>query len=364
MSARHLFLLIILLFLAAPASAQFTISTVEPGTELRMPMKVYYAPVEVDVVNEAKAKMIRKAVWRQRNLVDTKVTLTGWLTQYNKAWSSNGGQNSISGQLLIYYYHTFEKNRFTNIFKFDGQYGMNYLDDIWFKNQDLLKLYELASWKLKRYGHLKNWAYSFSTTFMSQFAEGYKSRKEKDILWSNFLAPAILNGGIGLTYTSPNAKLPFIITLEPISGNVLFVNDGRLSLDRRRALGIPVSYADDDTEQQFPIYKNYKAEGGSNMKISFIRTFKFGRKQNFTMQYNTTISSFYGWITEVARHDVNGGAPEILPTLDWTNTLNINPMKFLTLQFSMRMMYDKSQIDKIQMQYFMSVGVSYTFKNK
>ncbi len=363
MKIRYILPLVVLLSLSTGAAAQFSLNTVEQSADLQVAPAMYRrVPVVTNVISEAKAKAIRKAIWRQRNLVDTKVTFTGSVTQYNDAWSSNGGQNTVSGLLLAYYYHTYERSRFTTMFRFDAQYGMNFVDDVWFKNQDYFKLYYLSSWKLKREGLLRNWAYSFDATFASQFSVGYESRTKQDVVWSNFMAPATLNGGVGLTYTSPNPKLPFIITISPISGNVLFVTDDRIPADRRQKLGIPVIF---DTDGN-PVYKNYKAEGGSNFKLSFNRIFKFGKKQGISLQYNTSMSSFYGWITQVARHEMPGApVPQaILPTVDWTNTINFNPIKFLTFQFSTRTVYDRSQIDKVQMQYFLSIGLSYSFKNK
>lgn len=357
MRIGHFLTLIVFVSLAATASAQFSMSTMADSPELKSPMVIKHVPIEVDVINEAKAKAIRKAIWRDRNLVDLKVSFTGTATQFNKSWATNN-QNSVSGLIVAYYYHTYGRNRFTSQFKFDGQYGMNLIDDVWFKNQDQLKLYYLSSWKVKTEGWSKNWAYSFSALFTTQFSEGYKSRNEKDI-WSNIMAPATLNGGAGFTYTSPNNKLPFVVTIEPISGNVLFVMDGRIDPDRRQKLGIPVTMEGDR-----PIYKNYKAEGGSNFNLAFDRTFKFGKKKGVSLRYRTVLKSFYGWITEVSRHDPNGTHPEIMPVVNWSNTINFDPLKFLTLQFTHTTVYDKSQVDKVQMQYFLSVGLTYGYKNK
>jgi hypothetical protein len=240
---------------------------------------------------------------------------------------------------------------------------MNLIDDLWFKSQDRLKLYYLASWSIKKEGVLKNWAWSFTTTFLSQFSEGFKGRSlaERRIPWSNFMAPGTLNAGLGLTYTSPNPRLPFVVTMNPISGNALFVLDDRLSDDRRVQLGIPVAR---DAEARLI---NHKLEGGSTLDVDFNRTFAFGKEKGFTLQYNTTLTSFYGWITHVSRRDPIGDAPapaKILPTLNWTNSLTVNPLKFLGLEFRTTMKYDRSQIDKVQMQYYLRVALTYRYLNK
>lgn len=364
---KYILSVLAVLLSAVGAKAQFSINTVEQSANIQTPMNVYHVPLSLDITNESEARMIRKAIWRQKNTVDFKISFLGQVTQYNKSWTTNN-ENVISGELAAYYYHTYMKDRFTSRFKFDGIYGMNLIDNLWFKNQDMLKFDYLASWSLKKKGLLRNWAYSASATFQSQFSEGFKGRSvaDRNVLWSNFMAPATLVGGLGLTYTSPNPKLPFIITLNPISGNVLFVMDDRLDAARRQALGIPVTavYAENGTTVVDYKYKNYKPQGGSNLNIGFDRTFAFGKKKGVTLQYKTTLSSFYGWITQVTRHDPGGKMIAIQPTLNWTNTLNFNPMKFLTLEFRTNTVYDKSQVDKIQMQYYLRVGLTYRYKNK
>jgi hypothetical protein len=345
-------------------AAQFSVKTTDAQTQPQVPLNlVEQTPALEELVNPAKARALRKLHWREHNQVDTKITLTGTATQFNKSWATNN-QNSVSTLIVAHYYHTYTQSRFTGQFKFDGQYGMNFLDDAWFKNQDQLKFYYLASWKIKEKGWGRDWAYSFSTQFGTQFTEGFKSRAEH-ILWSNFMAPANLNAGLGITYTSPNAKWPFIVTVAPVSGNVLFVMDGRLDNERREKLGIQPTYAPEDTEHLHPIYKNYKAEGGSNLNVSFDRTFKMGKKQGLALRYRSTLGSFYGWITEVSKHKIEGMPREaILPTVNWSNTINFDPLRFLTLQFTHTMVYDKSQVDRVQMQYFISIGLTYGYKNK
>lgn len=351
---------------ATGASAQFSMNTMQPGSEIRMPIRMYPTGVSVDVTNDAKARAIRKAIWRQRNLVDLNVTLTGSMTQFNESWRSNN-TNSISGLLVARYYHTYERGRFVYNFKFDASYGMNFIDDVWFKNQDEFRFYNLAQWMIKQTGAMRNWRYSLSFSFNSQFTEGHKSRTEKEIIWSNFMAPADMKLGVGLTYTSPNKKLPFVVTMEPFSSSTRFVIDDRIDPDRRRKLGIPVTeikYTGEDGNEAVRYdYRNYKSEGGSTLNVSFNRTFRFGKKKGVSLQYITVFNVFYGWITQVAK-DASDETPVIMPAGTWTNTLNFNPIKYLTLQFTTTSVYDKSQIDKVQMQYFLKLGLSYSFKNK
>lgn len=344
------------------SAAQFTMSTTGSNAEITVPI-VVNPPGSIDfrVVNEAEARVMRKELWRRRNSVDFKITASGMATQFNKSWTTNN-QNVVAAELGAYYYHTLTRDRYTSLFKFDGVYGMNHIDKIWFKNQDMLKLYYLSSWKLRREGLLRHWAYSFSVSFASQFSEGFKSRTEK-IVWSNFMAPGTLNAGLGLTYTSPEARLPFIVTIDPVSMNALFVMDNNIDDERRQKLGIALP--GDAVAGQFLYTQNrHKIEGGSNLNVAFNRTFTFGKKMGFTLQYNTTLTSFYGWITQVAKPSGAGTERSIVPTVGWTNALSINPLKFLALEFRTTTLYDRSQVDKVQMQYYVRVGLTYRYKNR
>jgi hypothetical protein len=351
---------------AQQAGAQFSMNSIGRDAGPTVAIPVNPSEIDADVINDTHARLLRKQRWHAANAVDYKMSLTGMVTQYNKSWTTNN-QNSVSGELAAYYYHTFTRDKFISTFKFDGIYGMNFIDDVWFKNQDVLKLYYLISWKMRERGVLKNWAYGFDSTFASQFSPGFKGRTgaDRDVVWSNFLAPGALTLGFGLTYTSPNRRLPFIVTINPISGNGLFVLDERLDPARRQALGIAVTYAPDDTEKAHPIFKNYKLQGGSSLNVSFDRTFAMGG-HGMTLQYKTTLYSFYGWITQTTRHKPIDTAPlpEILPTVKWDNALVFNPLRFLAVEFRTTTIYDRSQIDKVQMQYYLRLGLTYRYKNR
>ena len=348
--------------------AQFTMNSIARDVNPSVGIPMEHSDIDAYILNASQVRVLKREAWNARNNVDFQVRLTGMVTQFNKSWTTNN-QNSIASELVAYYYHTFTRDKYTSIFKFDGAYGMNFIDDVWFKNQDILKLYFLSSWKMRDRGLLRNWAYSFETSFMSQFAEGFKSRAvgERDQLWSNFLAPGTLTAGIGFTYHSPHPKLPFVVTINPISSNALFVMDRRIAPDRRQALGIPVSYAPDDENHEHPIFKKTKVEGGSNLNVGFNRTFALGKGKKTTLQYNTTLNSFYGWITQVTRHEPPVGmtAPlAIMPTVRWDNSFVFSPLKFLAMEFRTSTIYDRSQVDRVQMQYYLRVGLTYRYKNR
>ncbi len=336
-------------------SAQFSMGAigkdaVNPGVVIPLELN----EVDVSVINDAQARVMRKAEWNRRNSVDFRTSLTGMVTQFNKSWAKDN-QNSVSSELSVNYTHVYSKDKYTMTFKFYGIYGVNFIDDAWFKNQDKLELSHLSSWKVREKGLLRNWAYSVETKFWSQFAEGFKSRTEHDP-WSNFMAPGTFNVGLGLTYYSPNKKLPFEVTLNPLSGDALFVLDKRLPDDRKMKLGLPDIRRDDGS------LVTHKMQGGSSLTVNFKRTFNLSK--SVTLQYISDLSSFYGWITQVSRKGEQAELPEIMPTALWTNRFIINPLKFLSLEFRATTRYDKSQVDRVQMQYYLRVGLTYGYKNR
>lgn len=81
------------------------------------------------------------------------------------------------------------------------------------------------------------------------------------------------------------------------------------------------------------------------------------------VRYRTTVFAFYGWMTNLSEKRAQNYV-ELLPTVRWDNTLDVQATKFLTMQLTCQLFYDKVQIDKLQMKNYVSVGLSYKFKNK
>jgi hypothetical protein len=350
---------------AGGVRAQFSMSAigkdaVDPPVEIPLEL----SPVDVSVINETHERYLRKVEWNRLNNIDFKASLTGMVTHFNDSWMTNN-QNSVASELAVYFYHIYSRDKYTSTFKFDGIYGQNFIDDEWFKNQDMLRLEYLMSWKMAQKGAFRNWAYSFETMFLSQFAQGYKSRTEHDV-WSNFMAPGTLRASLGFTYTSPDKKLPFIVTVSPISGNGLFVLDNRIDDDRRHKLGIALP-GPAQPGQFLYTNRREKFEGGSSLNVSFNRTFTFDGK-GLTLQYISDLNSFYGWMTQISRKQAlakdAAPLPAIKPTLGWTNRFIFNPLRFLSMEFRTTTVYDRSQIDKVQMQYYLRVGLTYRYKNR
>ena len=55
---------------------------------------------------------------------------------------------------------------------------------------------------------------------------------------------------------------------------------------------------------------------------------------------------------------------QIHPTVRWENTIDIKATKYLTTTFNFQFYYNRAQNYDIQTQLLLSVGLTYTFKNK
>ena len=55
---------------------------------------------------------------------------------------------------------------------------------------------------------------------------------------------------------------------------------------------------------------------------------------------------------------------QIHPTVRWENTIDIKATKYLATTFNFQLYYNRAQNYDIQTQLLLSVGLTYTFKNK
>lgn len=55
---------------------------------------------------------------------------------------------------------------------------------------------------------------------------------------------------------------------------------------------------------------------------------------------------------------------QIHPTVRWENTIDIKATKYLSTTFNFQFYYNRAQNYDIQTQLLLSVGLTYTFKNK
>lgn len=379
------------------ATAQISIDKVEAKREnisFRDTMK--QSSATTDYFSLARHKAERAAIRKERNTIEFTSSLMASLTSYNDPWVDvSGGDNSIATVAHIYFTHAFTKNLFTVETKFEAKFGYNRMkvetpytytdaegveqqgvnrEGVWFKNQDEFYLSIAPSWKMS-----KNWSYGAAFKFRSQIAKGYLSRTEQERkhLKSAFLTPGYLDLSVGLKYKCPHPKLPFVIDLSPIALSAVYATNDWIRREQYDENGDRIkkayAYGIEDPD------KSAKYEGGSSIQIDFDR--KFGKNDN--IRYRTTLFSFWGWITNVGLdnkikdYDAYRDAMEqwdgnikhkphlpIHPTVRWENTVDIKATKYLTTTLSFQLYYNRAQHTHIQTKTLMSVGLSYTFKNK
>ncbi len=391
------------MLVALPAHAQFTIDRVEAKKEsiqFQTADTLKQTAADMEYFSRARYRAERAAIRKERNTLEITSGLQGTLTSYNDPWVDvSGGDNSIAIVANLYLYHKFTKNLFSVETKFEGKFGYNRMkvempifdaagdpvideagnqvmdrDGIWFKNQDEFAVQISPSWKMS-----KNWSYGATLKFRTQIANGYVSRTEQERkdLKSSFMTPGYLDLSIGLKYACPSKKVPIKLDLSPLALSAVYANNSWIRREQHDADGNRIkkafNYGIEDPD------KSSKYEGGSSIQIDFDRTFG----KNEYLRYRTTLFSFWGWITNLgldnkvrkwddykqALEEWDGNIKHkprlpIHPTVRWENTIDIKATKFLTTSISFQLYYNRAQNTSIQTKTLLSVGLSYTFKNK
>ena len=413
---KHFYLILTLASLvgaSVPVSAQISIDEVNAERRnVTFRDRLKSTSVDADYFSLARYKAERAAIRKERNYLELGGGLQGTLTSYNDPWISvSGGDNSIALVATFNLRHIFKKNLFSIETKFNAKLGYNRMkvetqrvgpdgkpmvdesgnkimdsEGVWFKNQD-----EFVIWVNPAFEMAKNWTYGSILQFRSQFVNGYKSRseQEKKHLKSKFMTPGYLDISLGITYKSPKPKFPIVINLSPIALNATFAENDWI---RRRQVEERVDSEGKKTVTEIKPAYNYgiedpdktsKYEGGSSIQIDFDRTFG---KTGF-LRYRTTLYSFYGWITDIgqknkisdytkfrhayeewdktANKDIKDKPRlPIHPIARWENTLDIKATKYLSTTLSFQLYYNRAQNVDVQTRTLLSVGLTYTFKNK
>ncbi|MBO5831416.1 MAG: DUF3078 domain-containing protein [Alistipes sp.] len=300
--------------------------------------------VSVDVETEAMRHAERLMQRKERNTVDFTANLHGSLTAFSDSWAASG-DNTISLLANINFGHTYKKDRFTLTNTVAAKFGYNNMkielqgeqQPVWFKNVDELSLSTSPQWTM-----VKNWTYGATVKFRTQFAPGYEARGDKQNgvgRVSNFLTPGYLDASVGFTYIVPTDKFPLKINLAPLAMSTTYRNDLEVSKDYGVLEG-----------------KKSKYEGGLSVQLDFDKTWG----KNGWLRYRTTAYSFYGWITALSTKKLG----ETLPTLRWENTFDIKATKYISTQIYVQLYYNNAESKELQLQGMLSVGLTYTFKNK
>jgi len=135
-------------------------------------------------------------------------------------WSA-GGVSSLSINGLVNFHADYQKNKILWTNNLIMAYGMyKEKDDDRSKSDDKIDFTSNLGYEMT-----KNWYYSFTAGFKSQFDLGFP--EDQDTLYnSKFMAPGYITFGLGLTYR-PSDNLQLI--LSPATYRMTVVNDVRLA---------------------------------------------------------------------------------------------------------------------------------------
>lgn len=270
--------------------------------------------------------------WKMNGLAAlnfNQLSLTNWAA---------GGESSLSGTALFNFTANYAKNKnaWDNTINLTfGQLKRNGEKPV--KSDDKMEFSSKFGRKAT-----STFFYTFLFGFRSQFAPGYKSPQDKEII-SNFLAPAYINIGIGMDYKPAEG---FSFYLSPLSGRTTIVNDD--SLAAKGAFGVEPG---EKIRNEFGGY--FKAAVNKNIM------------ENVTLQ--TSVDLFSNYIKNPENIDVN-----------WQMLLSMKINKYLTASLSSQLIYDDDikigkddnndgTIDitekkpRLQFKEALAVGLSYKF---
>ena len=262
----------------------------------------------------------KRRIRKERNLFEMEGTFQTSALQFEN-WTA-GGDNTFSGLATLYTHHRYKHSKFTHDLTVNARYGINFIDNVAFKNVDELKLSEVMSWDIQG-----SWSYSATINFRTQFGDGFESRTNQTLI-SAVMSPGFLDVSVGFTYAPKGA--PFKITISPIAGNMITMLDDRLYLQGLN--GVPAGDR---------VYSSI----GPSLNASFDKKF-FGNR----LRYRSTLYAF-----------TNLTSP---PTARWDNWVDVNLSKYLSVKLYGVVYYLQSASPKAQYQYSATLGLSYKFSNK
>ena len=349
---KRFYTTIIALFVASAAMAQVSIDEVATSPEQKsIETDMKSQAVDANYVSEAAERAERLAIRKERNTVDFTANLHGSLTAFSESWQA-AGDNTITILANLNFLHTYKKGRFSLTNTASAKFGYNNMKmelegkqkGVWFKNVDEVAISTSPQWAL-----VKDWSYGANVKFRTQLAPGYGARGDKQIgnpRASNFMTPGYLDASLGFTYILPSEKFPLKVNLAPIAMSATYRDDIRTSNN----------YGVDEPNRS-------KYEGGLSVQLDFDKTWG----KNGWLRYRTTAYSFYGWITDFSnwsKAEDRAAYEHVVPTLRWENTIDIKATKYISTQIYVQLYYNKAEINKLQVQSMLSVGLTYTFKNK
>ena len=196
-------------------------------------------------------------------------------------WSA-GGVSSFSLNGLVNFHADYQKNKLLWTNNLIMAYGMyQEKDDDRKKSDDKIDFTSNFGYEMR-----KNWYYSVTAGFKSQFDKGFP--EDQDTLYnSNWLAPAYATLGLGLTY-QPSENLQLIIA--PATYRMTIVNNTRLADAGEYGLdGAEYEVINDSTTKLVKHGPKLRHEFGFNLKFMW----KVTIAKNIDFQTNLELYSNY-----------------------------------------------------------------------
>lgn len=386
---KFFYLFLAALVCSAEAKAQFSVEDDTKTTKGKVEFvdRVKEMDASADYYSEAAARAERRRIRNERNYLEVNAKLQGSMTSYNDAWTtSRGGDNAMTVLGTFSLKHTFKKGDFTIATDASARYGYNRIKvenesgkgkGIWFKNIDEFWVQTQPAHKIR-----KNWDMSALIKFRSQFSGTYLSRTEQsdDDVISSLFTPGYLDISVGFTFKSPQSKFPIEISLNPLSTSGAWATNDKVRHYYKDIKGATTWFGID-------IDKNSLFTGGSSVNIKFSR--KWGKSEWFS--YDTNLYCYYGWLTNVGRASkirrynhylkdlkawesagsIEANKPTAVPafvclhpTIEWRNTISFRASKYFSTDIYLQLNYDKAQNTSVQLYSMLTLGLTYTFKNK
>lgn len=381
-------LTVIVALCATEAKAQFSVEDQSHMKEKKVNFTETLKTMDASTqyYNAAAARAERLRVRKERNYLEVNMKLQGSMTSYNGAWTeSRGGDNAMTVLGTFSMKHTFTKDNFNIATDASAKYGYNRIkvdmedgerDGIWFKNIDEFWVQTQPAHKIS-----KHWATSALLKLRSQFSNTFVSRTAQtdDDVISGLFTPGYLDISVGLTYSCPKPKFPIVVSLNPLSTSGTWAI-GEKVRNSYIAKGATTWFGVD-------IDKNSLFTGGSSINLKFAR--KWGKGD--WLSYDTNLYCYYGWLTNVARGSKiraynnyldelkaweSAGSEEankpvkvptfvaLHPTIEWRNTISFKASKYVSTDLFFQLNYDKAQNTTVQLYSMLTLGLTYTFKNK
>lgn len=329
--------------------AQFTIPD-ETKKEETAPtisaVEVEHSPTGLTYTNDAKLRFERIERRKARNSVDFTNKILMSQTSY-KNWAS-GGQNYLNAKVTSYLNHSYtnpDNTKFNVQNKWDAALGTQTIEDsetgknsLW-KNEDKFQIINMINYQL-----YEKLYYNFSSDFSSQFTNGYSQSVEKGDPISGFLSPATLKLSLGINFKLDDSRS---IVLSPITGNMSIVTDTSLTTTYGLTEG-----------------KKTLSNVGMQLTVLWTQPLIKDKTTNTTvLSYRTNTQVYY-------KYGKNSDGTSSTPTLNWQSWVDYTILKYLSLNFNCQLIYNKAitptegSSSHWQFMEVMSLGVTYTFKNK